>query len=181
MGITSLIIGALYFALPIFFANMAPVFVRGIKFLEKPIDAGGRLKGKPLFGKNKTWRGLAAGIAAGMLIFWIQTLLYEKGIGVSISIIDYSSWCPVFGAVMGLGAILGDMIESFFKRRISIKPGNPWIPFDQVDFMLGALILVSMILVPPWEVWAILLFLTPLLHIATNHTAYYLKIRKKKW
>ena len=161
---------------------MIPVLMRKrFKFLARPIDCGVKWKGRPIFGKNKTWRGLIAGTLMGALVFWIQILLYEGGITVSISLLDYSAWCPLFGAMMGLGAIVGDMIESFFKRRIGIKPGKSWVPFDQLDFIIGALMLISIAFVPPWQAWITLLILTPLLHIATNHAAYHLKIRKQKW
>ena len=37
------------------------------------------------------------------------------------------------------GALIGDIIESFFKRRVGIERGKNWIPFDQLDFILGVL------------------------------------------
>ena len=39
------------------------------------------------------------------------------------------------------GALIGDIIESFFKRRIGKNRGEDWIIFDQLDFIIGALIL----------------------------------------
>jgi len=35
---------------------------------------------------------------------------------------------------------MGDIIESFFKRRIGKKRGESWVPFDQLDFILGVLL-----------------------------------------
>jgi hypothetical protein len=32
-----------------------------------------------------------------------------------------------------------DSVKSFVKRRVGIAPGAPWIPFDQLDFVIGAL------------------------------------------
>ncbi len=176
------ILKSVYFILPAYFGNMIPVILRKrFKFLAKPIDCGAKFYGKPLFGKNKTWRGLIGAMIVGAIVFQIQILLYNKGIGTSIVLFDYSSSCFLFGALLGLGAIVGDLIESFFKRRFGIKPGKPWIPFDQTDFIIGALLISHFRFVPPWQVWVTLIVLTPLLHIACNHAAFYLKLRKQKW
>jgi CDP-2,3-bis-(O-geranylgeranyl)-sn-glycerol synthase len=43
----------------------------------------------------------------------------------------------------GLGAMADDSAKSFFKRRLGIPPGSPRIPFDQLDFVLRALIFVA--------------------------------------
>ena len=34
---------------------------------------------------------------------------------------------------------MGDIIASFFKRRIGKDRGQDWIPVDQLDFILGVL------------------------------------------
>ena len=39
-----------------------------------------------------------------------------------------------------IGALGGDAIESFFKRRVGIAPGHGWFPFDQTDYIIGAAI-----------------------------------------
>jgi CDP-2,3-bis-(O-geranylgeranyl)-sn-glycerol synthase len=67
-----------------------------------------------------------------------------------VALLDYGAshpWLP--GALLGLGAGLGDAVKSFFKRRRDIAPGGSWLGFDQLDFMLGAYVCVSPILVPP--------------------------------
>lgn len=164
--------------LPAYFANMAPVIVKNfLKPLAKPIDMGIRLKGKPLFGKNKTWRGLIFGILFGIILAYFQSLLNIK-----IEIIDYSNWL-LFGFLSGLGAILGDMIESSFKRQLNRKPGDPFIPWDQLDFVFGSLVLTYW-LIPitiRYQVILTIIIISPLLHIVVNHFAFYTKIRKEKW
>ena len=46
---------------------------------------------------------------------------------------------PIIGSIC-FGALFGDIIESFFKRRIGKNRGENWIPFDQLDFIVGVLI-----------------------------------------
>ncbi len=45
--------------------------------------------------------------------------------------------------MLGMGALAGDAVKSFFKRQIGAKPGNMWPPFDQIDFVVGATVTTS--------------------------------------
>jgi len=56
-------------------------------------------------------------------------------------LIDYNSANILTGFTMGLGAIFGDALKSFFKRQKNIPPGQPWFPFDQLDFVVGGALL----------------------------------------
>ncbi|MBU1111992.1 MAG: CDP-archaeol synthase [archaeon] len=170
----SIILKALYFFLPAYFANMAPVIFRKIPLLGIPIY-------EKWFGKNKTWRGLIVGVLLGTGIFFIQRLLYTNNLMADWVLIDYSGYTFLLGLLLALGAILGDMVESYFKRKKGLKPGKPWIPWDQLDFVLGAIILSAFVYVPDILVIVILLLISPLLHILVNHIAYWLKIRKSRY
>ncbi len=137
---------ALWFYLPAGNANMAPVFAKRIKFLEpldKPLDFGKSYKGKRIFGDHKTIRGLLAGYFAAWIALLLQIWLYENVTFFNeVSLFNYSSmniW--LFAAIFSLGALGGDAVESFFKRQLEIKPGESWVPFDQLDWILGAVLL----------------------------------------
>lgn len=170
-----LILKALYFFLPAYFANMAPVIFKKVPFLAKPVNA-------KLFGVNKTWRGLVLATLTGTLIFLLQKQLYQLGgFWENIALIDYTGFSILLGALLAFGAILGDLVESYFKRKRGTAPGKQWFPWDQLDFVIGAFLLSFVIYVPAIEVIVMLLLLTPLLHVGTNHIAYYLKIRKEKF
>ena len=108
------VLKCVYFMLPAYFANMAPVFFRKIKFLDIPIDVNKKFLGKPIFGKNKTYRGLFFGILLGFLVFLLQKSLSEQLN--AISLIDYSSVPLILGILLSAGAIVGDLIKSFIKR-----------------------------------------------------------------
>ena len=55
--------------------------------------------------------------------------------------LDYgSAWIILVGGLLGFGALCGDSIKSFFKRQIGIAPGKSWFPFDQLDYLVGALL-----------------------------------------
>ena len=159
---------------------MAPVICKKVNFLKYPVDFGAKLRGKPLFGKNKTFRGLFFGILFGILISFFQYKLLDISFFKNISLLNYQFW-PLIGLLLGAGAIFGDLVESFFKRQLNIQPGKPWIPFDQLDFIVFALLFSCILYVPSWEVWAILFVITPFVHLSTNYIGYLLKIKKNKW
>lgn len=170
--IKELILKSLYFFLPAYFANMAPILLKWIPILNISVN-------KKLFGENKTWRGLLLGTIVGGLIFWIQKLTYTAGFQ-KWSLIDYSDFTLLLGFLMGLGALLGDLVKSYYKRKAGINPGCPWVPFDQIDFVLGGLILGFLVYVPPAEIALFIFILSPLLHVIVNYIGYLLKIRDSK-
>ncbi len=137
---------ALWFYLPAGNANMAPIFAKKIKFLDFldiPLDFGVHFRGKPIFGPNKTLRGLVVGYFAAWIAIALQIWLYNNFEFIrDFSLFDYSQmniW--LFAAVFSIGALGGDAFESFLKRQSNIKPGQSWAPYDQIDWILGAVLL----------------------------------------
>jgi|TARA_Y100000310_G_scaffold44012_4_gene41084 CDP-2,3-bis-(O-geranylgeranyl)-sn-glycerol synthase len=166
--------------LPAYFANMAPVIVKKINFLKNPIDFGKTINNMPVFGKNKTFRGLFFGVLFAVVITYIQFILNDNGIFLSLAIADYSNWLLI-GLLMGFGAIIGDLAESFVKRRLSFKSGGSFFPFDQIDFVIGALIFIYPLVKLSITKIAIIILLSIVLHIIVNHVAFYTKVRDEKW
>lgn len=170
----------LYLMLPAGVANMAPVIVRKLgllKFLDKPIDFGMMFRGKPLLGSHKTWRGLVSGIIAGIIITGAQALLAPM----PFDLVDYGSVWLVLGVLMGAGALVGDAFKSFLKRRIGVPSGSPWLPYDQIDFGVGALVFISPII---WLGWPYSVFAVALLavcHILIVRIGFWLHLRNERW
>jgi len=77
--------------------------------------------------------------------------------------------------------LIGDSVKSFFKRRLGRKPGSAWFPFDQVDFILGACLFTWPFVGFGWEVFVILLVVTPVLHFVVNVIAYFIGLKKVWW
>ncbi|MBI5066012.1 CDP-archaeol synthase [Candidatus Woesearchaeota archaeon] len=169
------IIKLFYFILPIYFANMAPVFLGKLNFFTTPMDFGITWNKKRLFGDHKTWKGLIGGILSAIIVVFIQSK-FNTGLEL------YNHSQPLlFGFLLGFGALIGDAVKSFLKRRINIKSGQPWIPFDQIDYSVGALLFVSPLYFIGWLNGVIVVFFSFLLHVLANHLGYYLGIRKLKW
>ncbi len=175
------ILQCFYLLLPAYFANMAPVMFRNFfRPLAIPIDNYAYFRGKPLFGSHKTVRGFVAGVVLAVLIAFVQSLLYSISFFNELSLFDYGN-AVVLGVLMGTGALSGDLLKSFIKRRVGIEPGHRFIPFDQIDFVIGALLFSTLLINITWLIALTSITLSFVLHVSTNHIAFWLKIRKEKW
>jgi len=182
------VLSCFYFFLPAYLTNMIPSLsaTLGIfKFLAKPIDAGKQFMNKPLLGDHKTWRGLILGSSIGILFIFFQKWLFINcPLMQSISIINYSKiniWD--FALSMTLGAAFGDLFFAFIKRRLDLKPGARFIPFDQINYVLGAALFLSAFskIEIDLSVWLILLVLTFILHVGATQIGYKLGLSKSQW
>lgn len=148
--IPALVLPTLYFFVPAYLANIAPVLARDhFEFLALPIDGGRSFRGKRLLGDHKTWRGIVAGVVVGAATFAVQILIYRAGLLRSFALLDYADAGLLPGILLGLGTGCGDAVKSFFKRRIGIAAGHTWIGFDQLDFLAGAWLFVAPLYAPP--------------------------------
>ena len=177
---TLFLLKCFYLMLPAYFANMAPVMVKKINLFAFPIDFNKQINNTPVLGKNKTFRGLVFGVIFAIIVAYLQSLLYNAGFFRNISFFNYQNWL-LFGFLMGSGALMGDLVKSFLKRRLGIKPGAKFVPFDQTDFVVGALIFIMPIFDLALKIFVTSLVLSFVLHIITNHLAFYMKIRNEKW
>jgi len=166
--------------LPAYFANMAPVICKRLKILSIPVDFDERFEGQPILGKHKTYRGLFFGLLFAMVIAFVQFLLSRIDFFNKLGILDYSRWYLI-GFLLGAGALVGDLAGSFVKRRLNIKSGKPFIPLDQMDYSIGAVIFISFVKVLEIKTIFIIIILSFILHILVTRIAFYLKIRKEKW
>lgn len=172
----ALVLESVFFILPAGLANMAPVVAR-----KMGMPVIGVISRKWL-GEHKTWLGLLSGILAGILTIYLQRYLVGFDFFGRLALLDYMTVeALVLGGLMGFGALFGDLVESFFKRRIGIKPGSAWVPFDQIDFLIGALLFGAILIFPGWERVLVLVIITPLLHFLTNVLGYWLGFKKVWW
>jgi len=74
----------------------------------------------------------------------------------------------IIGFLQSLGAMLGDLVSSFIKRRLKRKPGQ-WTPvLDEEGFLVLALILSNTIEPLESTTFIFLLIITPIIHFGTN-------------
>lgn len=149
--------------------------------LARPLDFGIRFRGEPMLGANKTLRGLLIMVIGSALFAWGSSFLLTAG--------QIPEWLPflagqnsaiVFGLLLGLGYSLGELPNSFIKRRLRIAPGarpagNSRILFylaDQMDSVVGVVLLVGIVYAPPLS-WVIsLLLVGGVIHILFDRLLY---------
>jgi CDP-2,3-bis-(O-geranylgeranyl)-sn-glycerol synthase len=168
---------ALWFILPAYIANSTAALFGG----GTPIDLGRSFPdGRRVFGEGKTFTGLLAGIAFGTIAGNVQGYLITDGLVPGYMAGDVLAY-TVAGFLLSTGALLGDLASSFVKRRLGMRRGAKFFPIDQLDFVVGAILFVGIIYVPPLTAIAILLVLTPAIHLVFNFTAHRLKVKHEPW
>ena len=179
---------AVWVIFPAYIANSSAVlFGHG-----KPVDLGRNFSdGRRIFGDGKTWYGLLGGTLAGVAFGFGQIL----GSGIQYPV-HHWGYGPVPNAffiavLIPLGALFGDLMGSFIKRRLGYERGQQMPVLDIYDLLIGAFILL-LIFQFPWLyktfldgvrlVGLLFIFiLTALLHRFTNIIGYKLGKKKEPW
>ncbi len=165
-----LVATALY-AIPLYITNASSLLFGG----GMPLDFGRKIGGRPILGKGKTVRGTFSGLSFGILSIFITGFLFPEAVAEAIG--DYAA----FGILLCSGSILGDLAGSFLKRRFGLKRGHPVLLLDQLDFVLGGILLSLAVRIPaPAEV-ALIAVLTLVAHRITNFIAFKIRIKKVPW
>ena len=187
--------GAVWTLLPAFVANaLAPLSLgKGPK-----MDFGRTWKrdGRRVLGSSKTWAGFLIGGFLGLVVGIFEAFLYLAA-PPSLQII------PSFGstlllaippvAILSFGALTGDALGSFIKRRVGVPSGGSAPLLDQLPFVLLPMLLLglaypSIFLAAFWPglevgtlviAWVVLL--TLFLHTSFNWLGYFMKLKKVPW
>ncbi len=171
-----IIITAVWLMLPAYIANPMAVVLGG----GKPIDFGKNWRdGQRILGDGKTIRGLIVGTICGIIVgliqIWVSPVWSPGSFTLTVII------------TISFGALLGDIVKSFFKRRFGFARGEKLLLVDQLDFVFGAWTL-TYAFDPQWftenftpQIIITVLILTPILHRLTNIFGYYIKLKKEPW
>lgn len=111
----------------LFAVNGAPIIVQRVlgNRWNVPLDFHMTLPdARSLFGPSKTWRGLAAAMVTGPAV--------SLALGLSASA----------GLAIAAGAMAGDLLSSFIKRRAGIAASGQALGLDQIPESLLPLLLV---------------------------------------
>lgn len=166
--------------LPAAFANMIPPFAAKIlpKF-EFPMDFGLKLGGIRVFGSHKTVRGLLFGMLIAQIAFLIiRYCILNKYSSTSLMFETFNGLPVLFGIYLGFIALLGDAVKSFFKRRVGVNPGEPWFPFDQLDWIIAVTIFIAFFITLHWQTVIFVLLLGLVGHLISKVIGFYIGINK---
>ncbi|MFB6185118.1 MAG: CDP-2,3-bis-(O-geranylgeranyl)-sn-glycerol synthase [Haloarculaceae archaeon] len=181
MELLATVVTALWAMLPAYVPNNAAVLAGG----GRPIDGGRTLGGRRLLGDGKTWRGTAAGTAAGTALALVLNAV-RGSVGAALGV-SLPAFPLAVALALALGAMIGDVTASFLKRRTGRERGASFPGVDQLDFVVGALVLTGLV-APGWfaatvtpAVLAVVLVVTPALHVGTNALAYAFGFKDEPW
>jgi hypothetical protein len=153
----------------------APVLALDLfKPLKVPLDFGATIGGRRIFGDNKTWRGaifmvIGPALAAVLLTRWPA---YRDALPDAVSSASPVLW----GALVGLGVVVGELPNSFLKRRLGIAPGTQrrdavgvaLIVLDQADLVPGVWLCLAPVYVLPVATAAVAFVAVAAVHFVIN-------------
>jgi phosphatidate cytidylyltransferase len=141
--------------------------VVGIILITKFADAGayftgraiGRTKLCPHISPGKTIEGLIGGAITATLAGWIYFSVVGVRLFPSLSVSLFG--VVVLGSMLTLAGIIGDLVESIFKREMGVKDSGHWLPglgglWDVTDsllpgFLAGYLVVMAELIKGPGQ------------------------------
>jgi hypothetical protein len=130
-----------------------------------PLDGGTHLRGRRLFGDNKTLRGFVVMVPAAALAFMGMALAIATPAAKGLWPLTPAGYAWL-GACAGFGFMAGELPNSFIKRQLDIDPGasarRGWtsaaqFAIDRVDSGVGMLLAVSLAARTPLATWPLVL------------------------
>jgi CDP-2,3-bis-(O-geranylgeranyl)-sn-glycerol synthase len=185
--------GILWVLLPTYSANALPTFARFWPWTNPPMD-GGRLwpkDGRRILGTSKTWVGFTLGVVPAIGIGMLEAYLFSIA-PPSLQIVPAYSG-TVAGALpvvilLTAGALAGDALGSFVKRRRNIPSSGRFFPWDQTLFVIVP-VGFGLVLFPGvfWATfgslaavgWVVLFTIG--FHVAFNYVGYWVGLKKVPW
>lgn len=137
-----------------------------------PLDGGLRVRGRRVFGANKTVRGLVVMIPASAAAFALLAAGVSLAEGARIWPLSIAAHA-LLGGWAGLGFMAGELPNSFLKRQLDIAPGAAadgevaafaHFVLDRIDSGIGMLAALSFVVEVPALTWACVLLVGPFIH-----------------
>jgi CDP-diglyceride synthetase len=147
----------------LFVANGAPILAQN--FLKEkanyPLDGNVTfIDGRPLLGKTKTLRGVISSLAL--------TALVAPLLGFPVQL----------GLMLGIFAMLGDLVSSFVKRRLGMANSSMALGIDQIPESLFPMLAADWILDLGWTSVVFVVVTFMITGLLASRVLYMLKIRR---
>jgi len=191
LSITNTILIVLWVMGPAYIANSVAVLTGG----KYPIDQGKiSSDGNRILGDGKTWSGLLGGTLGGiifgmlldagdsrMALEHLTSEEYEKSLWGNNPILIFF--------LLSFGALFGDIVASFYKRRQNLQRGDKFALLDMYDFIIMSLLLCFIFqrnwllswILDGWVPLFTILILTPFLHRGVNIIGYKMGVKNEPW
>ena len=153
----------------------------------QPLDAGLTLRGRRLFGENKTRRGFVVMVPASAAAFALLAALAGDPAALGLWPLSISGYA-LAGAIAGVGFMAGELPNSFAKRQLDIAPGSaPCGPLasacqfavDRLDSGIGMLLALNAFVAVPWRAVAVVLIAGPFIHWTFSVLMFHLGLKPR--
>jgi hypothetical protein len=152
-----------------------------------PLDGGLRVRGRRLFGDNKTTRGFVVMVPATAGAFALLAAL--AGDRMAVGLWDLPTPTYAFlGAWAAVGFMAGELPNSFIKRQLDISPGEAPRSFtwtavqfvgDRLDSGLGMLVAISLVVPTSPGTWGYVLLIGPAIHWSFSFALFRLGLKRR--
>lgn len=182
-----LLIRALWHVVPVIVAGLGHVAALKLDVLPRlaaPIDRGATWHGVPVFGTNKTWRGvLFMGALTSIATAVTRAAGSRLAPGSAPADCDTAnSW--ILGAATGLVYCASELPNSFLKRRLGIPPGGrasrlAWLQYaaDMADSVVGCVVVLRLMCRLRWREGVVVGLLGLGAHIGVDRLMWLLGLR----
>ncbi|MEO7273750.1 MAG: CDP-archaeol synthase [Vicinamibacterales bacterium] len=151
-----------------------------------PLDGGLEWRGRRLLGDHKTVRGLLVMIPAAATTLPMVAAIVQRVAPGSLWPLSTAGYAAL-GAWCAAGFMLGELPNSFVKRRLGVAPGaaavgrgRPWqLTVDRLDSGLGLLVAASLVVNVPWQTWLLVLSTGPLFHFGFSVAMFRLGLKPR--
>lgn len=155
--------------------------------LRLALDAKLLWRGRRVFGDNKTIRGAAVMILSTSVATLGLSWAAKPGFFPDLPVRAGTLQTLIFGAIIGIGYILGELPNSFFKRQMNIAPGSRpkgqaglwWYIADQADSVIGVCLAIWFVYRLPWTTIITVLVIGTVVHIVFDQALYALGIKTR--
>jgi len=169
---------AFWYLIPAYMTNAFPPLAKG----KYPLDLGRRMGSSRILGDGKTFEGTFFGLFGGLTAGFIELTFYS----------DFNNFASSFGVTLPemtfllaflitVGALTGDIVKSFFKRRMGMERGKEMLFWDQLDFVIGMIVFIYWFADLTWPVILVMLLVTPIIHRIACIIGYWLKVKLVPW
>lgn len=172
--------------LPVFGAPLAHVLVLRhdlMRPLKRPLDGGASVRGRRVFGDNKTWRGalvMTGGVMAAAQALW-RCRAYVDRLPAEVR----AAGPARVGFLVGLGTVAGELPNSFVKRQLDISPGEQRDSaagkllslYDQADLVPGVWAAMLPVYRMPARGVALAVAVVTLAHVPISRIGYHVGAR----
>jgi hypothetical protein len=151
-----------------------------------PIDGGLTLRGRRLFGVNKTVRGFVVMIPAAAAACALLGSLTDP-VALGLWVLPPAGYAAL-GAWAAMGFMAGELPNSFLKRQLDIDPGRGvshpaarclQFAVDRLDSGVGMLVAVSLVVPTPWLTWLYVLLAGWALHWGFSALMFHLGLKPR--